>query len=618
MDTATAGLTLTPDMILVLGLIAFTMVMLVLEWVRADMVALLVLVVIGLSGLLPAEQVFQGFAGNAVIAILAVMIMGAGLDRAGVLTRAAGLVMRVAGGVESRLGTVINSMATLFTAIIPSQALAALMIPVTSRLSARTGVPLSRLLLPMACCILTGTNTTLIANSPLILLNDLIASANRNLPPGAHTIPKFGMFSVTPVGLALAVAGVLFFYLFTRKLLPQREDDRQKVTPGRTESYFAETYGIVGETAELTVTAESPLVGMSVAEVEQLHQAPLILAIKNGNEARMAPPADQMIWVGTILGVLGPREQVAEFANNQLCRVSTRMRQLGDLFNPTRAGISEAVVPPSSRFIKQTLGDLRLRKRYGISVLAVNRGDQVFREDLRGIALRAGDTLVLHSHWRDLVLAQEDKDLVVVTDIPQEEQRPGKIWVALAFFLGAMALALFTSLDLSVAMMSGAIGMLLSGVLNMDEAYKGINWKTIFVTACLLPLGWSMDSTGAAAWLAQELLVFSNGAPQWSLQLAIAVLTLLFSQVMSNVGATVMMVPIAISVAIATGGNPAAYALLVAVSSSNGFLLSSGHPALMMVAGPGGYRSNDFLRVGIPLTVLMLVVTLISINLLYR
>jgi di/tricarboxylate transporter len=618
MDTAAAGLTLTPDMILVLGLIAFTMVMLVLEWVRADMVALLVLVVIGLSGLLPAEQVFQGFAGNAVIAILAVMIMGAGLDRAGVLTRAAGLVMRVAGGVESRLGTVINSMATLFTAIIPSQALAALMIPVTSRLSARTGVPLSRLLLPMACCILTGTNTTLIANSPLILLNDLIASANRNLPPGAHTIPKFGMFSVTPVGLALAVAGVLFFYLFTRKLLPQREDDRQKVTPGRTESYFAETYGIVGETAELTVTAESPLVGMSVAEVEQLHQAPLILAIKNGNEARMAPPADQMIWVGTILGVLGPREQVAEFANNQLCRVSTRMRQLGDLFNPTRAGISEAVVPPSSRFIKQTLGDLRLRKRYGISVLAVNRGDQVFREDLRGIALRAGDTLVLHSHWRDLVLAQEDKDLVVVTDIPQEEQRPGKIWVALAFFLGAMALALFTSLDLSVAMMSGAIGMLLSGVLNMDEAYKGINWKTIFVTACLLPLGWSMDSTGAAAWLAQELLVFSNGAPQWSLQLAIAVLTLLFSQVMSNVGATVMMVPIAISVAIATGGNPAAYALLVAVSSSNGFLLSSGHPALMMVAGPGGYRSNDFLRVGIPLTVLMLVVTLISINLLYR
>lgn len=618
MDTAVAGLSLTPDMIMVIGLVVFTMIMLVLEWIRADMVALLVVVVIGLTGLLPPERVFQGFAGNAVIAIIAIMIMGAGLDRAGALTMTASFVMRMANGVESRLGLVVNSVASVFTAIIPSQALAALMIPVSSRLSARTGVPLSRMLLPMAFCILTGTNTTLIANSPLILLNDMIASANSNLPPGAHTIPRFGLFSVTPVGLALAVTGLLFFYFFSRKLLPAREDGGQKVTPGRTESYFAETYGIAGDTAELTVTAESPLVGMSVVEVEQLHGAPLILAMKNGNESRMAPPADQMIWVGSVLGVIGARESVAEFANNQLCRVSTRMRQLGDLFNPTRAGISEAVVPPSSRFIKQTLGDLHLRKRYGISVLAVNRGDQIFREDLRGISVRAGDTLVLHSHWHDLSLVQEDKDLVVVTDIPKEEQRPGKIWLAVGFFAGAMALALLTNLDLSVAMMSGAIGMLLAGVLNMDEAYRAVNWKTIFVTACLLPLGWSMDSTGTAAWLAQELLVLSHGAPQWSLQLGIAVLTLLFSQVMSNVGATVMMVPIAISIAVATGGNPAAYALIVAVSSSNTFLISSGHPALMMVAGPGGYRSKDFLRVGGPLTVIMLIVTLISVNLLYR
>jgi di/tricarboxylate transporter len=617
MDSA-AELTLTPDMILVLGLVAFTMLMLVLEWIRADMVALLVVVVIGLTGLIPADQVFQGFAGNAVIAIIAIMIMGEGLDRAGVLTMTANFVMRMARGKESRLGVVVNSVTSLFSAVIPSQALAALMIPVTSRLSARTGVPLATLLLPMAFCILTGTNTTLIANSPLILLNDLIASANRNLPPGAHTIPKFGLFSVTPIGLALAVLGIAFFYFFSRKLLPQREDEGQKVTPGRTESYFAETYGIAGDPAELTVGAESPLVGMSVGEVEQLHDAPLILAIKNGNEARMAPPTDQMIWVGTVLGVLGPREAVTDFAANQLCKLSTRMRQLGDLFNPSRAGISEAVVPPSSRFVKQTIGDLRLRKRYGISVLAVNRGDRVFREDLRNIDLRVGDTLVLHSHWRDLALVQEDKNLVIVTDIPKEEQRPGKIWHALTFFALAKGLALFTNLDLSIAMMTGAIGMLLSGVLNMDEAYKAVNWKTIFVTACLIPLGWSMDTTGAAAWLAQEVLSVSNGAPQWALQLAIAVLTLLFSQVMSNVGATVMMVPIAISVAVATGGNPAAYALIVAVSSSNTFLLSSGHPALMMVAGPGGYRGKDFLRVGLPLTLAVLVVTLVSINLLFH
>jgi di/tricarboxylate transporter len=612
------GLTLTPDMMLVLGLVGFTMLMLVLEWIRADMVALLVVVTIGLTGLIPSERVFNGFAGNAVIAIIAIMIMGEGLDRAGVLNLTARFVMRMARGMESRLGLVINMVASLFSAIIPSQALAALMIPVSSRLSARTGVPLSRLLLPMAFCILTATNTTLIANSPLIVLNDLIASANANLLPGAHTIPKFGLFSVTPVGLTLAVVGVLYFYFFGRKLLPGHEDERLKVTPGRTESYFAETYGIGGETAELTVTAESPLVGMSIGEVEQLHDSPMILAIKSGNDARMAPPVDHVIWVGSVLGVLGPREQLTQFANNQLCRLSTRMRQLGELFNPTRAGISEVVIPPSSRFIKQTIGDLRLRKRFGISVLAVTRGDQVFRDDVRAVTLRAGDTMVLHSNWRDLSLASEDKDLVVVTDIPKEEQRPGKIWQAVGFFVLAKCLALFTQLDLSVAMMTGAIGMLLTGVLNMDEAYKAVNWKTIFVTACLIPLGWSMDSTGTAAWVAQEVLQHLGGHSHWLLQLALAILTLLFSQVMSNVGATVMMVPVAISVAVATGGNPSAYALIVAVSSSNTFLLSSGHPALMMVTGPGGYRSQDFLRVGLPLTFIVLVVTLLAINLMFH
>ncbi|WP_460878919.1 SLC13 family permease [Rhodanobacter koreensis] len=605
-------------MILVLGLVGFTMLMLVLEWIRADMVALLVVVAIGLTGLIPSDRVFNGFAGNAVIAIIAIMIMGEGLDRAGVLNLTARFVMRMARGMESRLGVVINLVASLFSAVIPSQALAALMIPVSSRLSARTGVPLSRLLLPMAFCILTATNTTLIANSPLIVLNDLIASANMNLPPGAHTIPKFGLFSVTPIGLALALLGVAYFYFFGRKLLPGHEDERLKVTPGRTESYFAETYGIGGETAELTVTAESPLVGMSIGEVEQLHGAPLILAIKSGNDARMAPPADHVIWVGSVLGVLGPRDQLNQFANNQLCRLSTRMRQLGEQFNPTRAGISEVVIPPVSRFIKQTIGDLRLRKRFGISVLAVTRGDQVFRDDVRGVTLRAGDTVVLHSNWRDLSLAAEDKDLVVVTDIPKEEQRPGKIWQAVGFFVLAKCLALFTNLDLSVAMMTGAIGMLLTGVLNMDEAYKAINWKTIFVTACLIPLGWSMDSTGTAAWIAQVVLQHLGHASHWVLQLSLAVLTLLFSQVMSNVGATVMMVPIAISVAVATGGNPSAYALIVAVSSSNTFLLSSGHPALMMVTGPGGYKGRDFLRVGAPLTLLVLIVTLVAVNLLFH
>ncbi len=610
------SLTLTTEMILVLGLLAFTVLMLVLEWIRADLVALLVIVVIGVTRLMPMDQLFDGFAGNAVMSLIAVMIMGAGLDRTGVLGKAASFILRLSGGIETRVSGLMNTMVGSMSAVMQSQALATLFMPVASRISSRTGIPLKRLLLPMAFCILCGTNITMISNSPLILLNDLIASANRNLPPGAQSIEAFPLFSIAPVGIPLLIVGLVYFAFLTPRLWPS-DEERQKVTPGRTETYFAEMYGIDGEVVELVVTAESPLVGMSVGEAEQLHGAPLILALKTGNEARLAPPGDQMIWVGSVLGVLGKREAVNEFANNQLCRVQPRLRNFGDMFNPTRAGIAEAVIPPNSRWIKQLVGDLRMRKRFGISVLAVTRGEEVFREDVRQIVLRPGDTLVLHGLWRDLALAAESRDFVVVTDFPQEEQRPSKIWHAVFFFGLAMALGLFANIPLALAMLVGAVGMLLAGVLSMDEAYHAINWKTIFILACLIPLGAAMDATAAAAWLAQEVMVYLGDLPQWVLQACIAILALGFSQVISNVGATVMMVPMAINIALASGGNPAAYALIVAISTSNTFVLPSANPVLLVVAGPGGYRKRDFLRVGLPLTVLILVTTLVAVNMVF-
>jgi di/tricarboxylate transporter len=611
------GLHLTNDMMLVFGLLAFTVLMLVLEWIGGDLIALLVIVVIGITRLIPVEQLFEGFAGNAVISLLGVMIMGAGLDRTGVLNKAASFILRLSQGVEARLELLINTMVGSLSAIMQSQALAALFLPVVSRVSARTGVPLARLLLPMAFCILAGTNITMISNSPLILLNDLIQSANRSLPPGAQTVEPFSLFAIAPVGFALLATGLAYFALFTRRLLP-KDEESPNVTPGRTETYFAETYGIAGEVNELTVTAESPLVGMSIAEAEALRGAPLILAIKNGDEVRLAPPADTMIWVGTVLGVLGRRDQTNEFANMNLLRLQTRLRNFRDMFDPSRAGISEAVIPPTSHFVKQNVGDLRLRKRFGISVLAVNRGEEIFREDVRKTNLKAGDTLVLHGLWRDLTLAAESRDFVVVTDYPKEEGRPSKIWHATFFFALAMSLGLFTDLKLSVAMLTGAVGMLLAGVLNMEEAYGAVNWKTIFTLACLIPLGWAMDSTGAAAWIAQEVLRYLGNWPQWGLQAVIAILALFFSQVVSNVGATVMMVPMAINIALASNGNPAVYALIVAISTSNSFIIASANPVLTIVAGPGGYRARDFLRVGLPLTVLMLITLLVAVNLVFR
>ena len=234
------------------------------------------------------------------------------------------------------------------------------------------------------------------------------------------------------------------------------------------------------------------------------------------------------------------------------------------------------------------------------------------------MTLRAGDMLVFHGIWRDLAKAAAHRDFVVVTDFPKEEQRPHKLWVAMAIFGLALALALIHQVAVPVALMAGAVAMVIAGVLNMDEAYGTIQWKTIFVMACLIPLGVSMDSTGTAAWIAQEIMRYIGNLPQWVLQAFVAILALGFSQVISNVGAAVMMVPMAINIALASNGNPAVYALIVAISTSNSFLIASANPVLTLVAGPGGYRARDFLRVGVPLTALMLAVMLVTVNTLFR
>src|SRR5688572_23417729 len=318
---------LTTDMKLVLGLVGFTMVMFLFERIRADVVALVVLVLLGLTGLVAPEDLFGGFSGNAVMSVIATMILGAGLDRTGALNRLAAWLLRRSKGLESRLLLFTQAVAGLNSSFMQNPSVMALYLPVASRLSSRTGLPLSRFLLPLAVAIVMGGSLTMVGTSPLILLNDLLVAANANLPSGVATLEPLRMFAPMPIGLALLGACLLYFHFFGDKLLREDEVGDKGVTPARTESYFAKSYGIDGDVFELTVSADSPLVGMSIGEAEALHGAPLLLALKTGAESRLAPPADARVWVGSVIGAMGARQQVADFAQNQMLRMSTRLRE---------------------------------------------------------------------------------------------------------------------------------------------------------------------------------------------------------------------------------------------------------------------------------------------------
>ena len=610
-------LILTRDMMLVLGLVVFTMVMFMFPRIRVDATALVVLVALGVARLVPADELFSGFSGNAVISIIATMILGAGLDHTGALNRLASWLLRRSKGVEDRLILWTSAVAGLMSGFMQNPSVTALFLPVASRLSSRTGVSLSRLLLPLGAAIVMGGGLTMVGNSPLLLLNDLVQSANRNLPSGAATLAPFPMFQPLPIGIALLIAGLVYYRYPGRKWLRAGEDSKDVVTPGRTESYFAQAYGIEGEVFELTVGPESPLVGMSIGEAESQPDAPLYLALLTGSEARLSPSADQMIWVGSVIGVMGKRDAVQAYATSNQMKVSARLRNFADLFDPSRAGISEAVVPPTSQFIGRTQSELKLRKRFGISLLAINRDKKVFRSDIRQLPIRAGDMLVFHSIWTDLAQAGINRDFVVVTDYPKQEQRPHKLRWAIFLFVTSMLLALTTLLPVPLALMGGAAAMIVVGVINMDEAYAAVNWKTVWLMACLIPLGWAMDSTGAANWVAQQALErVGPWMPVWGLQAALGLLTIVFSLVIGNVGATVVMVPMAINVALASGSSPLAAAMLVALSASNNFL-SQSNPVLSMISGPAGYRPRDMWRTGAPLTLFYLVITLVAVNLMF-
>ncbi|MDT8439601.1 MAG: SLC13 family permease [Wenzhouxiangellaceae bacterium] len=608
-------LTLTLDMVLVLIVLGLTVFAFVTEIVRIDVAAVSIMVLLGLLGLVPADQLFSGFASNAVMAVIATMIIGAGLDRTGVMGSLSALIVRYGGRSENRVMAMLASSVGVISAFMQNTGATALFLPVAGRVSGRLDIPLSRLLIPIGFCAIVGGTMTMVGSSPLILLNDLILTSNRSLPPGAEAMRPFGLFSVTPIGVVLLAAALAFMLLLGRRLLPDTVASRA-ASPGRTKNYFADVYGITGDVHELLVTVDSPLVGMRVSEAEQIDGAPLLLAIQSTDEPRLAPPADEMIWVGTVLGVMGTRDQVARFALDNQLRLQPRLRAFGSLFDPGRAGISEVVIPPGSKLVGQRIADARLRSRFGISVLAINRGDTIVRDHLRGETLKVGDCLVSHSTWRDLSSVARDRDFIVATDVPKEEQRPNKVLPALAWFLVAMAMILFTEFSLSVALLTGALGMILTKVLSMDEAYAAVSWKTVFLMASLIPLGYAMEVTGTAAWLVQEMLALIGEVNDVTMQIALALLATLFTLIMSNVGATVLLVPIAINIALATGGNPAVYALIVALGTSNAFILPT-HPVNALIIGPGGYKVRDFIRVGLPMSTLFLVVMLMMVNVVF-
>jgi di/tricarboxylate transporter len=607
-------------MIAVLAILGLTVFLFAFEIVRVDVAALLILVILGLSSLFPdyaglvdPGDLFNGFASNAVISIIAVMIVGAGLDKTGVMSTLAGRVLKFAGQTEGRVIGTLSATVAVISSFMQNIGAAALFLPVVTRISRRSYIPIPRLLMPMGFCAILGGTMTMIGSSPLILLNDLILNSNQSLPSGTEPMKTFELFSVAPIGFALVCAGIAYFVLFGKYVLPVA---KEKIAASGNMQYFRDVYGIDGQLFELRVTRKSDLAGKQLKDVEARGRAGWILAIRSEGESSITPARDTWIWVGSELAIMGPRDEIEEYAKLHGLEMKSDVDSFTEFLSPVHAGIVEVVIPPDSDLIGKSVAELQFRRKYRARVLAVYRIDEIIDVELPGVVFQAGDTLILHSRWKDLITLSGDSNFAVVTDFPQETFRPEKLRFAAISFAIALSLILFTDLRLSIALLAGAMGMILTGVINIEEAYRSIGWQSVFLLASLIPLGLATEQSGTAAWVASQTLILFDGVAPWVLQAAIAVLATIFTLVISNVGATVLLVPIAINMAIGIGADPAMFALTVALATSNSFLIPT-HQVNALIMGPGGYRVADFLRAGGMMTIIFLVVMLGMLNLVF-
>ena len=615
---------LTFEMVVVLGLLVMTIALFVSEIVRVDVAAFSIMVLLGLMTAVPGlenlvdtRNLFDGFASNAVISIIAVMIIGAGLDRTGAMSTVATWITRVGGRTESRIVLLISATVGVISSFMQNVGAAALFLPVVSRVSSRTGLPMSRLLMPMGFCAILGGTMTLVGSSPLILLNDLLISINGTIAEDAQ-MQTFSLFSVTPIGAALIATGLLYFILLGRFVLPSgpRED---RVSNQSTLEYYNATYGLDGVPHEIDVPRDSLLIGHTLDDLQSAFGVQVIATSFQGM-IHHAPPRDVVIEAPAKLAIIASAAAIADLKESFDLPEASELDTFSEALNPGKAGIAEVVIPPGSGIIGNTMRGLWMRKVFGLATLVIYRGGKALTRDnsvFGDLPLEAGDTLVCHTQWDALVRLEKNRDFVVVTtDFPHEDLRPKKIGWALLFFVIAVSLVLLSDLRLSLCLLVGALGMILTRVISIDEAYDAVSWSTVFLLASLIPLGQAVQSSGTAAWIAELVLTVLDGAPIWVIQASVAVLATFFTLVMSNVGATVLLVPLAVNIALGAGADPALFALTVAISTSNSFLIPT-HQVNALLMGPGGYRVVDFMRAGGIMTVLFLIVSLTMLNLFY-
>ena len=598
--------TLTTDMMMVMGMIGVAIFLFIVEWIRVDMVAILMTVSLPLLKLVTPNEAFSGFSSNAVISIIAVIIIGAGLDKTGLINRLVAPILRIAGSNSSRVTIAMGGAVAVISSFMQNIGAAALFLPAIRRVSRAMAIPLSRMLMPIGFCAILGGTITLVGCSPLILLNDLIAPFN---------LKPFQLFDVTLIGLALVASGILFFILFGRWVLPQ--GDLEKDSYDRSSETGGGDDIAAGTAFELSIPGDftdfrDPL---TVKMIRDSYGVSVVaLAERDGLKHFSLAPETEVRSDSTLVAY-GSENEIAQLASEQGMQIKDDLALFKNEMSPSISGTIEAVVAPRSVLIGKTLRQAHFWEQFQVNPIALYRSDKVFYSGLSDMELRSGDVLVLHGTWERFNILEAQHNFIFTSPV-HETLKPEKALIAGFWLTLALVMIIGFKIQLSVCLLTGAFGMIVCRVLTIDEAYQAVDWRTVFLLAGLIPLGIATEKTGAAAWIAHSILDIVGSVSPVVLLTVIALLSTGFTLVISNVGATVLLVPLVLNMAMASGTDPRMAALVVGLATSNSFMLPT-HQVNALYMGPGRYRSVDFMKAGGIMTVLFIVVLIAMLSLVY-
>ncbi len=608
-------LEMTSDMMIVFGFLIFVTLLFVFEVVRVDMVGLLMMVLLPLSGVIEATDAISGLSSNAVVSIIAVIIIGEGLDKTGVMNIFARNIIKYAGKSEVRIMALVSATVAFISSFMQNIGAAALFLPATSRICRQLNVPISRILIPMGFCAVIGGCITLVGSSPLILLNDLMESwwANNQTVMGDIPFEAFGLFSVTPIGIALVMTALLYFVFFGKFVLPDiiiKDEDYCLLDHDLECTYGQEIH----KAYELNVPLDFKTRRLDELEIRPKFHSTVICICKQGaGESKLrvnVPSRADIIEPGDIVGVISNVEHVNKLAEHMGWELCQELNYMSEVLSPDNSGIAEAIITPRSELVGKTLHQVYFRKRYQVNPVALFQKNNVLLENISETKIQPGDAFLLFGKLEKFHILQQKKDLAFTEHIVGEIMHPEKAGFAVACLALALFLALGLKFQLSISLLAGAIGMILTRVLSIDEAYRGVDWMTVFLLAGLIPLGLAFEQTGAALFLSTSIANVMQGAlTPLVLFLLIGCLTSFFTLVISNIGATVLMIPLAMNMAVQVHADPRMAALLVAIAASNTFILPT-HQVNALIMRPGGYKVMDYIRAGTGMTFLFIIIVM--------